>query len=137
MNRIFAILVMSAMFLVGCTKSTESFQGVILEVKGSSMIVDCSAEVNKGKQGPIDSIGYGCSIEDISSKALQDVNGKSLTINDFLPGAEVKVILSKPFNIRRNVESNNPKSLTAKKIVLEKQPDVSSIGRLNFFQLFK
>jgi len=126
MYRVIAALVISAIFLVGCAKSTESFQGEIWDFRTNSIVVRCSDEVNKGKKGPINSIGYGCSIEYTSNTTFKDVNGKPLTIHDFLPGSEVKVILAKPVNIRRNFEGNKSKPLIAKEIVLLKQVDMSS-----------
>ena len=132
MYRVIAVLVIAAIFLMGCTKSTESFQGQIEDIRTSSFIVDCSDEVNKGKKGPINAIGYRCSVEYTSNTIFTDANGKLLTIHDLLPGSEVKVILSKPANIRRNFESKNSKPLIAKEIVLMKQADASSKEPFDF-----
>ncbi|MEF2246345.1 hypothetical protein [Paenibacillus sp. IITD108] len=132
MYRVIAALVISAIFLAGCAESTESFQGNTWEIGTSSVVVDCSDEVNKGKKGPINAIGYGCSVEYTSNTTFKDVNGKSITINDLIPGSEVKVVLSKSVNIRRNIESKNPKPLIAKEIVLLKQADMSSRQPFDF-----
>lgn len=132
MHRVIAALVISAIFLAGCAKPTESFQGQIGDIGANSFIVDCSDEVNKWKKGPINSIGYQCSVEYTTDTAFTDVNGNILTIHDFLQGSEVKVILSKPINIRRNLESKNSKPLTAKEIVLLKQADMSSKEPFDF-----
>lgn len=59
MNRAAMILIFLGIILVGCGRSTESFQGQIEDVKANSIVVNCSDEVNKGKKGAIDSIGYG------------------------------------------------------------------------------
>lgn len=119
-----AMLIMLA-FLIGCASNVEpfqgpidSFQGQIEEVGESSYIVDCSDEMNKGKGDNVNSIGYGCTVHYSDETAFYDTDGKSLSIDKFLPGSEVKVILTKPVDIRRNKESKQQKTLVSKEIVL-------------------
>lgn len=120
MKRI-VLLVITVLFLAGCTASTESFQGQIENISESSFIINCTDEVNKGKKGGINDIAYGCMVDYTSATAFQDANGQILTVDDFLPGSEVEVILAKPVNIRKNFESDKRTTLTAKEIILVKR----------------
>lgn len=129
MNRAAMILIFLGIILVGCGRSTESFQGQIEDVKANSIVVNCSDEVNKGKKGAIDSIGYGCTVHYTDQTTFRDESGKSLTVNDFSSGLTVKVILMKPVNISRgrgSFENEKPSILTAKEIVLLTREVVSS-----------
>jgi hypothetical protein len=74
--------------------------------------------VNKGKNGAISDIGYGCPVEYTDQTIFRDESGKSLTVNDYSSGLIIKVILVKPMNIRGSVKKEKSFVLTAKEIVL-------------------
>lgn len=59
MKRISVLFVIVSLFLAGCGL-TSSFEGTIDEIKDNSIVVNCSNEVNKGKNGAIYDIGYLC-----------------------------------------------------------------------------
>ena len=126
MNRTAMILIFLGIILVGCGRSTESFQGQIEDVKVNSFVVNCSEEVNKGKKGAINDIGYGCSVQFTDQTTFRDESGKSLTMNEFSSGLTVKVVLTKPVNIRGSFEKEKPIVLTAKEMVLLTREVVTS-----------
>jgi|GEM_PF-1677313 len=126
MNRVIATFVVIAALLAGCIESTSSFQGQIQDIREDRFIVDCSDEVNRGKKGVVNTIGYGCSVEFTNETTFRDADGKPLTFNEFNLGSTVRVILSKPVNIRRNIESDKPSVLIAKEVILLTREEVSS-----------
>lgn len=126
MNRTAMILIFLGIILVGCGRYTESFQGQIEDVKVNSFVVNCSEEVNKGKKGAINDIGYGCPVQFTDQTTFRDESGKSLTVNDFSSGLTVKVVLTKPVNIRGSFEKEKPIVLTAKEMVLLTREVVTS-----------
>jgi len=58
MNRAVATLMIIVVLITGCMRFTESFQGQIQDVRESGLIIDCSDEVNRGKKGVINTIGW-------------------------------------------------------------------------------
>ncbi|WP_424769318.1 hypothetical protein [Paenibacillus sp. sgz302251] len=125
-NRAALILIFLSIILVGCVRSTESFQGQIEDVKADSFVVNCSEGVNKGKKGAINDIGYGCPVQFTDQTTFRDESGKSLTMNDFSSGLTVKVVLTKPVNIRGSIEKEKSVVLTAKEMVLLTREVVTS-----------
>jgi hypothetical protein len=122
-NRVVIILVLLVIFLTGCTRPTELVEGHIIAVKANSFVVDCSDEVNEGKKGAINTIGYGCPVDYTNQTTFRDESGKSLSASDFSVGTTVKVILVKPVDIKASVEKKKPYVLSAKQIVLLTRKD--------------
>lgn len=84
MNRFVIIVAFFVIILAGCSRSTESFQGQIEEVGDNRFVVNCSTEVNKGKKGGINAIGYGCPVDYTNQTSFRDENGNSLTAKEII-----------------------------------------------------
>ena len=118
MYRFIAGVLLLIILLTGCASNTVSFQGQIEDVGEGSFVVNCTDEMNKGAKDNINSIGYGCPVYYSDGTIFYDTDGKSITIDKFLQGSEVKVILTKPVNIRNNKENKQPKILMMKEMIL-------------------
>lgn len=101
MKRIVVFLTMLCLLAIACTtnKSVISFEATIDGIHEDKIVVNCSDEVNKGKIGPIDSIGYLCNVAFNSTTSFTDHNDNSLLIEDFSVGDLVEIKLSTPQNI--------------------------------------
>src|SRR5690606_2242143 len=126
MYRVMATLLIALMFLTGCTKPTDSIEGPIEDISDSSFVINCSDEVNRGKKGPINGIGYRCSVEFTDQTVFRDMHGNSLTVNEFISGSTVKVTLSEPVDLRKRMESDKPLGLVANDVILLTREQVSS-----------
>ena len=116
MIRVITMFLMATFILTGCSKSLEYVQGEILSIQANRFYVDCSDEVKTLKNKPASTVRHGCYVNFASHTIFQDLNGITLTSNDFLPGSEIKVILSKPMNTKQ-IKRNAPISLGANEVV--------------------
>lgn len=116
MIRVITMFLTATFILTGCSKSIDYIQGEILEIQANRFYVDCSDEVNKLKNKSASTVRRGCYVKFTSHTIFQDINGNILTSNDFLPGSEIKAILSKPLNAKQ-LKRNAPISLGAKDVV--------------------
>jgi hypothetical protein len=116
MLRMMSLLVMLGIVLSGCRHADWSIgevDGQIERIAPDHFDVDCTDEVNIGKKGAIDSIGYGCRIAITDETTFQDDKGNSLKEDDFVNGTNVKVVLATPVNIRSKTEAKEPLDLVA------------------------
>lgn len=112
----FLALLTAALLITGCNRSTKAFQGPIDAVMDNGFKVGCSEVMNKGKKN-INSIGYDCTVTYTSDTIFTDASGNTLTPDDYLPGSEVRVILTKPARFKPDMSS----TLTAEEIILIQQ----------------
>ena len=90
-----------AVALTGCwEQKTKTFQGAIERVENGRISVNCSDEMNRGKGGSSDDIGYICGIETTQQTVYRDENGSELKASDFKTGEVVKVVLTKAADFR-------------------------------------
>lgn len=116
MIRTVILLVTIAAIMVGCG-FTKTFSGRFEGVKDGVVIMNCSDEVNKGKKGGIDDIGYLCNIKLTADTKLLNENGKPLAIEEFPMESLVKVVLTHRVNIKKYVKGK-PTDLTAEEMIL-------------------
>ncbi|MBO7749038.1 hypothetical protein I8J29_33240 [Paenibacillus sp. MWE-103] len=96
MKRVGVVLLMAAVALTGCwEQKTKTFQGAVERVENGRISVNCSDEMNRGKRGAIEDIGYVCGIETTPQTVYRDEDGSILRANDFKTGEIIKVILTK------------------------------------------
>jgi hypothetical protein len=107
------VLVFLGLFLAGCG-STSSFEGTLEEINENSIVVNCSDEMNKGKKGDIIDIGYLCPVQITDKTILSETNGDILSILDFPNSSSVRIVLTKPVNIKKDHSRN----FVAKEIIL-------------------
>ncbi|PZD94977.1 hypothetical protein DNH61_15150 [Paenibacillus sambharensis] len=119
-----------ALTLAGCGSKTKSFQGQIEEITTDKLVVDCTDEVNKGKKGDINAIGYGCSVQLTPVTTYSDEAGNKLAVKDLTDGAMVNITLAKPVNIRSGFESDKPLVLTAQEVVVLSRSPVTSVDQI-------
>lgn len=96
-----------------CSSPIQSFEDTIESATENEFIVNCSDEVNRGKNGSIDDIGYMCRIGIDSSTQFKDQEGKPLQMADFSQGDLIRITLATPQNI-----SEDNRSFAAQEIVL-------------------
>jgi len=97
MKKLFLLLCI-IFILSGCSK-IESVTTTIEQIDGNKIMFDCSEEINKHKKGPINSVGYLCSLHLNTNTLLQNSRGKQLTMEDFSQGDVVFILLSEPQKI--------------------------------------
>lgn len=128
MMSLLLILGMTGMLLAGCgAAATNIIEGSVWEANEEDLVVDCSDEVNKGRE-TVNSIGHGCRVKYSSKTVFQNTDGESLSYDDLLLGAEVVVTLTKKVNIRNKSERKQKLELAAKEVTLIKQ---TMPGKLN------
>lgn len=101
MKKISVFLIMICLILTACNSnnSITTFQKTIDIIDEGKFLVNCSDEVNRGKKGNIDSIGYYCGITFINTTKFIDRKGNSLQFEDFSMGDSIRITLSKPQDI--------------------------------------
>ncbi|MET3695832.1 hypothetical protein SAMN05877753_102639 [Bacillus oleivorans] len=83
-----------------------------LDIRGeSTFIVDCSNEVNRGKNSTDE--GYSCTVKITEKTTFRNENGDEIRIDDFTEGDYVRVIHSDLLGISRE-----NREVKAKEIIL-------------------
>lgn len=116
------ILAITGGLLAGCGAATSTIEGDVWEITDEGFIINCSDEVNKGRQN-VNSIGYGCLVNYSSETVFQNANGEALPLKELPSGTEVLVTLTKSVNIKRAFEREQQLELVAKEIALIKAMD--------------
>ncbi|SFJ82725.1 hypothetical protein SAMN02799624_06146 [Paenibacillus sp. UNC496MF] len=107
MKRVGVVLLMAAVALTGCwEQKTKTFQGAVERVENGRISVNCSDEMNRGKRGAIEDIGYVCGIETTPQTVYRDEDGSGLKASDFKAGEVVKVILTKAVDFHASKPGN-------------------------------
>jgi len=101
--------------MTACNSKTSitTFRGTIDIINEDKFVVDYSDEVNRGKKGGIDSIGYLCNITFNTTTKFVDSKGDSLQFEGFSMGDSIRINLSKP-----QVISESNRQFEATEIVL-------------------
>ncbi|TCM84683.1 hypothetical protein EV294_1351 [Paenibacillus sp. BK033] len=122
MKRVGVALLVVAVALTGCwEQKTKTFQGAVERVENGRISLNCSDEMNRGKRGAIDAIGYICDIETTSQTVYRDEDGSDLKASDFKTGEVVKVILTKAADFH----ASKPGKRYAETLILLHQDDVT------------
>ncbi|QHT59307.1 hypothetical protein GXP70_04530 [Paenibacillus lycopersici] len=87
-----------ALVLSACS-TVKSFEDTIDTVNDHEFLVNCSDEVNRGKHGDADDIGYLCRIEITGNTKLNDADGNPLKFEDFVHGDTIRISFPKGVNI--------------------------------------
>ncbi|QHW29543.1 hypothetical protein GZH47_00985 [Paenibacillus rhizovicinus] len=82
-------------------KTVKSFEDNIETIQNHEFIVNCSDEVNRGKHGSNDDVGYLCNINVTNETNLADVDGKQLRFEDFALGDPIRITFAKGKNISK------------------------------------
>jgi hypothetical protein len=88
------VLVIVVLYIRGCNP-TEAFDTSLDTVETNRFQVNCSQEINKNNHGAINDVGYMCDVQLTDETKLIDQAGKTLTVNDFKSGDNIRVILKK------------------------------------------
>jgi hypothetical protein len=97
----------------------KHFEGRLHSIKDDFFIVNCTDEVNKGREGEvISAVGYTCGVELTESTKFLDENGMDLTIKDFPLESKVRVVLVRSENIKEKIEKEQQLNLVAKEIIM-------------------
>lgn len=125
-----AVCATLALMLAGCGSKTKSFQGQIEEITTDTLVVNCTDEVNKGKKGDINAIGYGCNVRLTPATTYLDEAGNKLAAENLTRGAMVNITLAKPVNIRSSFESDKPLMLTVQEVMVLSRSPVTSVDQI-------
>ncbi|WP_219834119.1 hypothetical protein [Paenibacillus sp. R14(2021)] len=114
-----ALLLLVILFIVlwfvsgGRGSTVKSFEDSIETIQNREFLVNCSDEVNRGKHGAIDDVGYLCNIKVTSETKLADADGKPLRFEDFAYGDTIRITFSKG----KNISSNKKRTFDAAEII--------------------
>ncbi|MFC5472324.1 hypothetical protein ACFPPD_26935 [Cohnella suwonensis] len=100
MFRTFFLLIIISLILVGCN-STKTFKGSLDEVKGKSLMINCSSEINKGKKN-INDIGYICEVLINDKTEIFNNNSKAIKIEEIPIDSNLEIHLNKSVNLKKN-----------------------------------
>ncbi|MBM7568038.1 hypothetical protein [Paenibacillus sacheonensis] len=121
------ILLVVLWFVTGGSGTVKTFETTIDSVQAQDqdqdqdqnqdndrgLLVNCSDQVNRGKHGDRDDIGYLCSIKVTDGTKLADADGTPLTFDDFANGDSVRITFSKGKNISsRHLRQYNAAEIT-------------------------
>ncbi|MFX3632306.1 MAG: hypothetical protein ACE3L7_22310 [Candidatus Pristimantibacillus sp.] len=115
MNKITLLLIVVCflMTVTACGSPVETFEDTIDSMNDNGFLVNCSEEVNRGKTGNINAIGYLCNVDITNTTSFEDDQGNALQYEDFVQGDFIRITLAKPQNI-----SETNRTFDAKEIVL-------------------
>lgn len=115
MKKTTLILIVICFILTGCSSPVQTFEDTIDSKNDNEFVVNCSEEVNRGKTGNINDIGYLCNVTINSTTIFEDGTGDGLRFEDFEQGDFIRITLTKPQDI-----SEKNRKFDAKEIVLLK-----------------
>jgi hypothetical protein len=112
----FLVLFFSTFLVVGCTK-VNSFEARIENIDANKISVNCSHLIKNENKEYSNDILHLCNVEVSEETIIADERGDTLNINKLNIGDNIKIILTKPQSINKNIESRN---IIAKEIILLK-----------------
>lgn len=113
MSRILLLVLVFSLALAGCA-STRVFEATMLGAQGTTIQINCSDEINKGKKN-VDDVGYICEILVDGDTAIADSEGNAIAVGDIPADAKLKIELTRSVNLEKKRGG-----LRAKKITWEK-----------------
>lgn len=94
------ILVIPILILMGCG-STKTFKGSLESVKGESLMLDCTAAINKGKSNA-NSVGTLCEVKTDENTNIMDENGQGMRLEELPKNRRLKITFKQGVNIEKN-----------------------------------
>ncbi|WP_195575551.1 hypothetical protein [Paenibacillus sp. 1001270B_150601_E10] len=94
------ILVIPILLFVGCG-SIKTFEGSLESVKDESLMLDCSAVINKGKSNA-NSVGTLCEVKTDENTDIMDENGENMSLEELPKNRRLKITFKQGVNLEKN-----------------------------------